>query len=627
MSHFNSNDIDRKILGVFIIYSICLGALFAGGISDRARDTQSSVSAPLGSASSGWYSDHMVFIILENHPLTDVTCAGCAPYMMSLGAAFASGTDYVGPVSYSWKPSLPNYLGLFSGKTWGCTSDPNPNSGCTTSPWTCSNPCNMVDMLSTTGISWKGYMEGMPGSDICNGNGASDGGTYYVAHHNPFVYFGNIVNNSTRCSLVVPSGSSGGATTCGASVTKSVISNLMSDLNGTAPDFSWVTPNRIDDSHDCDMQQASSWLSIVVPAILTTKTFETDTSATVVITFDEPTVGTYGTTPVYFAVVGPGAKTHYSSSTKYTHLNWLATTEANWSLGCLVASGDCGAKLISEFFLTGGSKLLFTTASQTLVAGSCSLRMNVQAQNSSGNPLNMTTSTLLGLNTSSSGGAFFSDSACASSVNSATLAPGTNTASFFYRDTKAGSATITASNTRLMPATQAETVNSAAPAELAFTTAALTTKTGICSAGISVQTLDPFGNPTTAGANVSLSTSSSGGTAYSDATCSTATSSIKIHPGTSSASFFYKDAVVGSPTIVASAAGLTRATQTETIVAPTSSSSSGGFCLQCVARGLSLRSLLLIGLAAGLLLTAAIMMVARRRSRRAIRRLLISKKS
>ena len=264
----------------------------------------------------------------------------------------------MGPVSSSWNPSLPNYLGLISGETWGCTSDSLPNSGgCTTAPWTCSSPCNLVDRFSKAGISWKGYMEGMRGSDICNGNGGSDGGTDYVAHHNPFVYFGNIVNNSTRCSLVVPSGLSGGATLCGASVTTSVISNLVTDLNGTAPNFSWVTPNTIDDSHsgNCGVQQANNWLSIVVPAILTTKTFETDVSATVIITFDEPTTGAYGTTPVYFVVAGPGAKLHYTSSTKFTHLNWLATLESNWSLSCLVSGNDCGAAAASEFFASQSS--------------------------------------------------------------------------------------------------------------------------------------------------------------------------------------------------------------------------------------------------------------------------------
>src|SRR5207245_9713521 len=94
---------------------------------------------------------------------------------------------------------------------------------------------------------------------------------------------------------------------------------------------------------------ADIWLSVVVPQIHTTKTFDTDLSATVMITLDEPTTGTYGTTPVYFVVAGPGAKLHYSSSTKFTHLNWLATIESNWSLSCLVSGNDCGSIIMSEF--------------------------------------------------------------------------------------------------------------------------------------------------------------------------------------------------------------------------------------------------------------------------------------
>jgi len=345
-----SNRFSWRPSKTFFACFILLGMIIAAETAILPIKGLSPLGFPAFASPGAHYSNHIVFIIMENHPLSSVTCGGCAPYMISLGDSYANGTDYVGPVSSSWNPSLPNYLGLLSGQTWQCTSDLLPNSGCTTSPWTCSSLCNIVDRFSTAGISWKGYMEGMPGSNICNGNGRSNGGTGYVARHNPFVYFGNIVNNSTRCPLVVPSGSSGGATTCGTPVTATDISSLVADLNGTAPSFSWVTPNVIDDSHDCSVQQANSWLSVVVPAILTTKTFETDASAIVVVTFDEPTTGTYGTTPVYFAVAGPGAKLHYSSSTKFTHLNWLATVESNWSLGCLVSGNDCGATVMSEFF-------------------------------------------------------------------------------------------------------------------------------------------------------------------------------------------------------------------------------------------------------------------------------------
>jgi hypothetical protein len=346
-------------------------------------------------------------------------------------------------------------------------------------------------------------------------------------------------------------------------------SNLINDLNSTATSsFIWLTPNICNDMHDCSVTTGSAYLSYLVPAILTTKTFENDPTATVIITFDEPSSGTYGTTQVYFVVAGPGARTHYTSSTSYTHLNWLATIESNWSLSCMVSGGDCGAKVMSEFFLAGSTKLVFATAAQTLIAGTCSLPLTLQTQNSSGKPFNVTTSTVVSLTTSSSGGTFYSDPACTVPVNSVTLVPGTNIVSFFYKDTRAGSPTIAASNTGLAGGAQTETINSAAPTKLAFTTAAQLINAGLCSTGFMVQTQDSFGNPTTAGTSVFLSTTSSGGAIYSDAACTTATASITISAGASTVSFFYKDTIIGSPTITASATAFTGATQTESIVAP-----------------------------------------------------------
>ena len=50
-------------------------------------------------------------------------------------------------------PSLPNYLAMIGGDTFGITSD------CTN----CFvNATNLVDQLDGAGKSWKGYMEAMP---------------------------------------------------------------------------------------------------------------------------------------------------------------------------------------------------------------------------------------------------------------------------------------------------------------------------------------------------------------------------------------------------------------------------------------------------------------------------------
>src|SRR5207249_2901645 len=202
----------------------------------------------------------------------------------------------------------------------------------------------------------KAYMEGMPGSD-CNGGKTDNSATHYSVHHDPFEYFSNIVNTPSRCSLVVPAGSYTGATSCSTNTPSTVASTLISDLGNpsTSPLFAWLTPNNLDNAHDCgapstsSLSQPNNWLSVLVPLILNTATFTSDPTATIVVTFDEPSTGTYGSNPLYFVVAGPGAKRAYSSSIKYTHCNTLAMEEANWALGDL-AQCDHGVSSMSEFF-------------------------------------------------------------------------------------------------------------------------------------------------------------------------------------------------------------------------------------------------------------------------------------
>ena len=203
-------------------------------------------------------------------------------------------------------------------------------------------------------------MEGMSSNNICNGGGSSDGGNAYIVHHDPFAYFSNIANDPVKCQQVIPAGTyTGGTSACNGGTPSNVASTLISDLGNpsTAPSFIWVTPNNYDNMHDCSsssqMIQGDNWLSVLVPSILQTATFTGDATATVIVTFDEPSSGTYGTTPVYFVVAGPGAKASYTSSIHYTHYSLLATIENNWGLlGPATCLGNsCSALPMSEFFV------------------------------------------------------------------------------------------------------------------------------------------------------------------------------------------------------------------------------------------------------------------------------------
>ena len=159
-------------------------------------------------------------------------------------------------------PSLPNYLELLSGSTWGVTSD------CAAGPG-CSGQSNFANQLDQAGTSWAGYMESMPyagytGSDTGGDDGYGD--QLYAQHHNPFVYFPDLSNDLT--THVKP------------------LTNMISDLNSSdPPDFVWVTPNMLDDMHDGPTTTGDTWLSEEIPAIQATEWYKND--GQIILTWDE----------------------------------------------------------------------------------------------------------------------------------------------------------------------------------------------------------------------------------------------------------------------------------------------------------------------------------------------------
>ncbi|MCU1363894.1 MAG: hypothetical protein JWM55_1722, partial [Acidimicrobiaceae bacterium] len=82
---------------------------------------------------------------------------------------------------------------------------------------------------------------------------------------------------------------------------------------------------------------------------------------------------------------------------------------------------------------------------------------------------------------------------------------------------------------------------------------------------ITVEEVDSFGDPSTTAETVNLSSSSAGAT-FATSSGGPSVTSVSIPSGSSTATFWYGDTQVGTPTISASATGLTSATQQETIV-------------------------------------------------------------
>jgi len=287
--------------------------------------------------------NYVVVIVLENQGLGDIINNPSAPFMNQLAASYSLATNYTA-INH---PSLPNYLSLISGQDFASWSkaDCNPAPGCSA-----GNASNIVDSLENRGLSWKAYMEDYPsscGSQCSPGNCfVGDTGTgQYAARHDPFVYFDDIVNSTSRCSRIVPanSGGRGGPDDL-----------FLSDLASpsTASNLMWLTPNLCNDIHDCSITTGDTYLSQIVPNILNSTLF-THQKAALFVTFDEgngycPLNGT-SRDCVYAVWAGPVVKTNFQSSNQYNHYSFLKTLEAVWKLPAMTPN-DRNATPMMEFF-------------------------------------------------------------------------------------------------------------------------------------------------------------------------------------------------------------------------------------------------------------------------------------
>jgi hypothetical protein len=220
--------------GVLIGLLVLVGSLAACGgssVAHVAGPVQSTPSPP--ARVPGGPPSHVAVILMENEEFTDIVGSPDAPYINSLARTYALARSMYA-ISH---PSLPNYLALTAGSTFGIDSD------CT--------DCNVratsiVDQLETAGLSWRAYMQDLP-HPCFTGAGAGD----YAKKHDPFAYYTRIVGNPARCARIVP------------------LSRLAGDERTRAlPRYVWITPNLCNDMHDCDVRTGDRFLSKLVPPLL-----------------------------------------------------------------------------------------------------------------------------------------------------------------------------------------------------------------------------------------------------------------------------------------------------------------------------------------------------------------------
>jgi hypothetical protein len=202
--------------------------LMACGSAHTISDVQARPSPP--ARASGGHPAHIAVVVMENEEYGDIVGSGSTPYINALARLGALATQMYA-VSH---PSLPNYLALTGGSTFGIDSD---CTGCVV------RATSIVDQLERAGISWKAYMEDLPHPCFF---GASAGG--YAKKHDPFVYYRP---DFSVCHHVVP------------------LSQLAADeRHHSLPTYIWVTPNLCHDMHDCDPATGDRFLSRLLPPLL-----------------------------------------------------------------------------------------------------------------------------------------------------------------------------------------------------------------------------------------------------------------------------------------------------------------------------------------------------------------------
>src|SRR2546425_12898270 len=154
----------------------------------------------------------------------------------------------------------------------------------------------------------------------------------------------------------------------------------------------------------------------------------------------------------------------------------------------------------NTFTDAGANKLQFTTSAFTVAAGTCSgtITVGTFSGNNAASPSSNETITLT---TSSSGGSFYSNSGCTTPITTVGISTSQNSASFFYKDTTAGSPTITATPApSLTTPTQTETVTPAAANKLVFSKQPSNATGGSAiTPAVAVQVQDQVGKVATSG--------------------------------------------------------------------------------------------------------------------------------
>ena len=238
---------------------------------------------------------HVILVVFENHSQGRVLDYPGSPFER-LADRYALLDRYDGVAH----PSLPNYLALTAGSTFGLHRD------CTLCVF---HARNLGTSLDDRGLSWKMYVEHLPlylsqGTHITGPEKA----------RLPFLYFADLQANGQALRSTVPLGT------------------FFDDLReNQLPSFSLVIPDLCHDMHSCSIAEGDRWLNSFMRPLLEPGALH---RSVVFLTFDESRWRDRrgGGGRVAAVVVGPVVRPHSVSNAPLDHYSLLRTIEDSWGL-------------------------------------------------------------------------------------------------------------------------------------------------------------------------------------------------------------------------------------------------------------------------------------------------------
>lgn len=228
----------------------------------------------------------VLVIVEENH--SQQAALDGMPNLAQLAQRFGYAADF----KATTHPSLPNYLAMAGGSTFGVKDNDAPSSHRLAGP-------SAFDAAIAAGKTAKTYAEAMPRP--CG----MDSTDRYAVKHNPWPYFSDPTSRANCARFAVESGT----TSAGP---------LRSDIDaGTLPNVGMLVPDICNDGHDCSLAVADRWLKDWLDLLMAGPDYQAGRLA-IIVTFDEggdsadTSVLTVVISPYTSGVKGALAYSHYS---------------------------------------------------------------------------------------------------------------------------------------------------------------------------------------------------------------------------------------------------------------------------------------------------------------------------